>query len=183
MRVFIIGLPGVGKSTFAQTLAAYLNCDYVDLDSWIEEKTKTSINTFFEQYGEEAFRKKESECLLEVITQHPDMVLATGGGTPAHFDNMQTLLKNGTCILLKNDIGLIAKQIMSDDQVRPMFLGLDALEIEKRLSEIWTKRKPHYEQTHIITGVDAVQNLQLLTKRLELFTKKGNSLIGIIEID
>ncbi len=52
MRVFIIGLPGVGKSTFAQTLAAHLNCDYVDLDSWIEEKTKTSINTFFEQYGE-----------------------------------------------------------------------------------------------------------------------------------
>ena len=111
------------------------------------------------------------------------LVLAAGGGTPAHDNNMNSMLQSGTCILLKNSIGLIAMQIISDKQVRPMFLGLEAHQIEKRLSEIWTKRKSYYEQTHIITGLEAVQNPQLLTKRLELFTKKGNSLIGIIEID
>jgi len=170
MRVFIIGLPGVGKSTFARQLASHLQIKCVDLDEWIEEKTGTSINTYFKQHGEEAFREIESVCLQEVIAKYPNMVL-------------NSMLQSGTCILLKNSIGLIAMQIISDKQVRPMFLGLEAHQIEKRLSEIWTKRKSYYEQTHIITGLEAVQNPQLLTKRLELFTKKGNSLIGIIEID
>ena len=183
MRIFVMGLPGVGKTTFAKQLAQVLSVKFIDLDELITNKVGMSISDYFSVHGENAFRQEESSALKETITGHDSFVLATGGGAPCFGDNLKTMLAEGVCILLKADINVIAQRILQNPDDRPMFLGLSKEEIEKKLSDLWDNRKTYYEQTHIITGVEAVEKPQLLTKRLELFTKKGNSLIDIIEID
>ena len=183
MMIFIIGLPGVGKTTFAQQLASHLHMDWFDLDQIIVDQQQKPITSLFKESGEEAFRKMESVALQTVIDNNRNAVIATGGGTPCFGDNMNRMLANGTCILLKAEIGIVTEHIVADAQVRPMFLELDRREIAKKLSYLWDKRKSYYQQTHIITGLEAIQKPQLLTNRVELFTKKGVSLNDIIEID
>lgn len=183
MKVFIIGLPGVGKTTFGRIFAESLNIPHYDLDTLIEEQEDSRIASYFQNHGEPAFRVIESECLKKVIHDNDAFVLSTGGGTPAYGENMTLMQSSGVCILLKDGHDVIAERIIQDAEIRPMFKGLNEGEINQKLSQLWSERRSYYEQTHIITGVEAVQNPQLLTKRLELFTKKGNSLIGIIEID
>ncbi|MFT5724983.1 MAG: shikimate kinase [Bacteroidia bacterium] len=183
MRLFIIGLPGVGKSKFAESLSSTFQMPYIDLDHYIEEIVQMSIADYFNKHGEQGFRKIEAEALDDVIKKHPAVILSTGGGTPCFGNNMEQMKANGVCILLKSSFDIIANQIIKDGDSRPLFLGLDRVGIAKKLALLWEERRSHYEQTHIITGVEAVQKSQLLTNRVELFTKKGKSLIGIIEIN
>ena len=37
MRIYLIGLPGVGKSTVGMNLAKEIEFEYIDLDLYIEE--------------------------------------------------------------------------------------------------------------------------------------------------
>lgn len=183
MILYIIGLPGVGKTTFATKLSEILHYDWLDLDQLIADQHNKSILEIFEKEGESNFREFEATALKSIITGNKNVVVSTGGGTPCFGNNMRTMLDSGVCILLKDDIEKISLQILSDQVKRPMFWGLKQEEISSKLSNLWQIRKQHYEQTHIITGLEAIQKPQLLTNRVELFTKKGKSLIDIIEID
>ena len=77
--LFIIGLPGCGKTTLSKALAEYLNYNFYDMDLIIEEKEKMKISAIFENYGEKYFREKESE-ILEELSELNNAVISTGGG-------------------------------------------------------------------------------------------------------
>jgi shikimate kinase len=183
MRYFIIGLPGVGKTHFAKQLSNLLQIDWIDLDLYIEEAEGRSIKEIFDTDGEDVFRPLESIALKKAIQTKPDVVISTGGGTPCFGNHMELMQSSGVCILIKVDKQIVADRIIKDRDIRPMFSGLNREEIAKKLSELWNARKAYYEQTHIITGAEAVQKPQLLTNRLELFTKEGHFLNVTIEND
>ncbi len=92
MRVFLIGFMGCGKSTIGIALAKRMDFDFLDMDKYIEKKEAKSIQQIFEKQGELVFRKKEKIALLEVCKKN-NIVIATGGGTPCFFENMQ-IIKN-----------------------------------------------------------------------------------------
>ena len=54
-------MPSCGKSALGRLVAEKLNRKFVDIDTLIEEKIDMKISTFFEKYGEDAFRNIESE--------------------------------------------------------------------------------------------------------------------------
>ena len=60
----------------------------MDLDLLFEEQYKITIPVFFKKYGEEVFRICERK-ILHSTTSLKNTVIATGGGTPCHFDNME----------------------------------------------------------------------------------------------
>jgi shikimate kinase len=91
MRIFLIGFMGCGKSTIGKKLAKTLSCKFIDLDKYIERKTGESIQQIFKEKGEKYFRVLETESLME-ICESDNLVIATGGGTPCFFDNMQRIL-------------------------------------------------------------------------------------------
>ena len=94
MRIFLIGFMGCGKTTLGKKLARTLNYNFIDLDSYIENKTTEKITEIFDKKGEHYFRDLEKESLSE-ICKMDNMVLASGGGTPCFSDNMQTMLAKG----------------------------------------------------------------------------------------
>ena len=71
MRIYLIGLPGVGKSTVGKELAKKIGYDYVDLDLYIEEFMNKSIPSIFTEYGEDFFRELEKKALNDMLSSGP----------------------------------------------------------------------------------------------------------------
>ena len=61
MRIFLIGFMGCGKTTLGKKLARTLNYNFIDLDSYIENKTTEEITEIFDKKGEQYFRDLEKE--------------------------------------------------------------------------------------------------------------------------
>jgi len=70
MNIFLIGMPGSGKTTIARFLAKELNYKYIDLDGLVEKEAKMFIEDIFEKYGENKFRELETYALMNLKTSH-----------------------------------------------------------------------------------------------------------------
>ena len=79
MNIYLIGMPGSGKTTIGKLLADKLSKTFVDLDHKIERDALMFVDEIFEQYGEKMFRDLETKALEEVSTCD-DLVVSTGGG-------------------------------------------------------------------------------------------------------
>ncbi|MEM8938005.1 MAG: shikimate kinase [Bacteroidota bacterium] len=139
-KIFLVGLPGAGKTTLGMELAVYLGLRFVDLDQEIEKNTKQKIRSIFQEKGESYFRQLEYVHLRRVIDEIPEFVLATGGGTPCFFDNMHLMKNEGTTVFISTPIQLI-KQRLQQDSIRPL---MQTNSLEHLLKE----RKKWYQQAH-----------------------------------
>ena len=86
MAKILIGFMGAGKST----IASLLDENFIDMDELLSERLEIPIKEYFEQYGEVAFRQKESELLKELLQSV--QVISTGGGIICNAQN-RVLLK------------------------------------------------------------------------------------------
>jgi len=66
-KIFLVGLPGAGKTTIGMELAVELRVPFIDLDQEIEKNTKRSIRNIFQEDGEAAFRQLEFDQLRTTI--------------------------------------------------------------------------------------------------------------------
>ena len=99
MVIYLIGYMCSGKTTLGTLLKEIAGVTFTDLDQYIEAKEGCSINEIFSRKGEEEFRKIERATLKEV-TENIGGVIATGGGTPCFFDNMEYMNSSGYAIYL-----------------------------------------------------------------------------------
>ena len=100
MLIFLIGYMGSGKTTIGRGLARRLGLRFIDMDTEVEQRTGMSVTDYFAARGEEAFRGEERE-VLRCLTNEQDAVVATGGGVPCFFDNMEVMNASGLTIYLK----------------------------------------------------------------------------------
>ncbi len=152
MKIFLIGLPGSGKTTLGKKVALSLNIPFLDLDHEIEKLERKSVREIFAQEGENAFRKKESNCLKGLAHSETDFILATGGGSPCFFDNMEVMNKSGQTIFLNVPLSEILTRLSKSDlALRPLFSGLSADEIKAKLMSLYQERLPFYSKakTHL----------------------------------
>jgi shikimate kinase len=133
MKIYIIGMPGSGKTTIAKYLAKELNYTYYDLDAMIEKEALLFIEDIFEKYGEETFRRLETEA-LEHIPQG-NLVIACGGGIVTKKQN-KTLM-DGLKIYLDTDLDVIKKRLSNDYQ-RPLLK-------KKTLEQLFDERYLKYQ--------------------------------------
>jgi len=155
-----------GKSTLGKKLARLLGYRFVDLDKLIETSEGMAISTIFSLKGEEYFREIESKLLKEI---HPNrsVVLASGGGTPCFFDNMDYIKKLGISVFLDVPASDIVKRIENhgkDD--RPILSGAASLELE--IERKIEQRRPFYSLAEVtIQGqTDASELLRTIKTRL-----------------
>ena len=60
---------GAGKSTGARSLAAELGAEALDSDRELEQRLGEPIESFFDREGEDAFRAREEEVVLELLAR------------------------------------------------------------------------------------------------------------------
>ncbi len=146
--LFLIGMPGVGKSYWAQKIAHHYQYDCIDLDLEIEKKLQMPIAELFTSYGEEVFRKYEHQILLELLQNvYQHTVIACGGGTPCYNDNMRILKSKGLVLYLKAPINIILSQLQKSEIQRPLLTNTD---IEQRLKQLLQERERTYLQADIV---------------------------------
>ncbi len=134
MNIYLIGMPGAGKTTIGKALAKQLNYQFIDLDHIIERNSLMFIDEFFEKYGEETFRVQEKKALSEIVGDN--LVISTGGGIVK--DRTNKALMNGIKVYLDTDISIIEERIKHDIQ-RPLLKtkSLDMLYQERMLSYVF----------------------------------------------
>lgn len=137
-KIFLVGLPGAGKTTLGKALAAKKRLDFIDLDEELVNSAKKSIAQIFQEDGETHFRTLEQKCLQQIVSTKDNFVLATGGGTPCFFDNMELMNKVGLTIYVDVPLEVITDRLEKDTN-RPL-MAIYSLE------ELYKTRRVFYEE-------------------------------------
>lgn len=159
--VFLVGMPGSGKSTVGRLLARQAALQFIDCDREIERRSGASIATIFELEGEAGFRKRESQ-VLEELTARADIVLATGGGAVLAADNRARLHERGLVIYLEASTDELVRRT-AGDKTRPLLQGGDT---RARLDKLLAERRPLYESIAHVTFHSGSANPRKLVKRI-----------------
>jgi shikimate kinase len=166
-NIFLIGPMGSGKTTIGRQLARQLGRPFYDSDKVIEERTGASIALIFELEKEEGFRKRE-KAIIDELTQHPNIILATGGGAVLDADNRAHLADRGHVIYLKAPIEFLLQRT-SRDTNRPLLHTDDP---RRKLQEIMDVRDPLYrEVADTIIETDSCPVKQVIAKILTIVKK------------
>ncbi len=162
MHIALIGFMCSGKSTVGRALATLLGLPYVDIDRVVEKRVGPLV-PYFQQHGEEAFRQQEHEALIELL-QGPTSVIATGGGTPCLFDNLERMKQAGTVVWLDVPLDALMPRIERSGGDRPLLFGLKGDALRARVEELLAPREPVYAQADII--VQAAAPPQVVADRI-----------------
>ena len=97
-KIYLIGMPGSGKTTLGLQLAEALQLPFVDLDKEIEKHEGKSVPDIFSQQGEAHFRQVESKLLKEWSASGKTFIMATGGGAPCNHHGIEVINRSGLSI-------------------------------------------------------------------------------------
>jgi shikimate kinase len=148
--IFLIGMPGAGKTTIGRKLSTALQMPFIDLDEYIEAKHGQSVRQIFADKGESFFRQAEAAALREVANHNEGAIVATGGGTPCFLNNMELMNEAGTTVFLKLTPEVIAERLMAHGrEQRPLVAGKTPDEIRQFVTETLAKRLEFYQNAHI----------------------------------
>lgn len=150
LNIFLIGMPGSGKSTTGKKLAKKLALNFIDLDIFIEEKYNKKVEDIFEENGEDFFRIIERDCLDEILNLKNNFLLALGGGTPCFFNNMTKIKQNGFCIYLQFKSTELANRIVSNKNKRPLFKNLNEIEVLDKVKVLLRAREIFYSEAQLV---------------------------------
>ncbi len=156
MLIFLIGMPGSGKSFVVKQLAEYFaDFSIVDLDKLIEQKEKKSIKEIITNDGTTLFRAIEQNVLKETIASNisKNTIIATGGGTPCFYDNLHLMKKTGTVIYLDVPMDILQERLWINKD-RPLLNSGTKEELYQRLKDIYEERQKIYEQADVILHYD-----------------------------
>jgi len=144
-RIYLVGMPGSGKSSSGRLLARLLGYAFEDLDTAIEQAAGMSVNDLFNSKGEVFFRELETNC-LEAFYTRSDLVLATGGG--AVLNNIDRMLQQGWVLWLDIPVNELIRRISVGAERRPMFRNLSSEKLEMKVWELYRQRQSLYALAH-----------------------------------
>ena len=162
MNIFLVGPMGSGKSSLGKKLAKSLDKKFIDTDKEIEKKESKTISEIFENSGENYFREKEREFLIN-IPNSLNMVIATGGGIVLDQENREKLKENKV-IFLNASVERQRKRTSRSDR-RPLLKNVNKL---KKLRELYDQRLELYKEvSDFEINVDKYKGKDILFKIIE----------------
>lgn len=164
MKIFLIGFMGCGKTHWGKEISMKLKIPFFDLDAKIEESEGKKIQEIFDEKGEEYFRHLEKEVLYLLSESHETFVMATGGGTPCFFNNVDYLKKHGTVIWINCSVDCLYKRLLLEKDKRPLISKIPAQQLRSYIVKKFSNRKIFYQQANIILNEDDINIDQVLNK-------------------
>ena len=158
-NIFLIGYMGAGKTTIGKQIANCLDWQFIDMDLFIESRYHKTVPSLFVEKGEETFRDIERNVLQE-IAQFENTVIATGGGAPCFFDNMDVMNRTGITVYLKTPVSELVQRLLVCKQERPLIKDKNREELTRYIADHLEKRETWYKRAAIVFPVEAMSTRQ-----------------------
>lgn len=154
MIVYLVGMPGSGKSTVGRSLAERLGVPFVDLDDEIAAAAGTTVSEIFARDGEAHFRELEAATLVRVAGEFDPSVVGCGGGVVLEPANRVTLRATGVAVFLDVPLSLL-KERVTPAADRPL------IHEEGDLERLLAVREPLYREfaAHVVDGSGAPEEV------------------------
>ena len=144
LNITFCGMMGSGKSLIGKKFAKIINFNFVDTDSFIEEKTGKSINQIFDESGEIFFRELEENYISKILNKK-NYVFSLGGGVMNNL-NLRNIIKNNSYnIYLQVEINTLSKRLESSKH-RPL---INNINIKKKLKQLIKERENFYQEADL----------------------------------
>jgi shikimate kinase len=156
VNIALIGFMGAGKSSVGRLVADQLHFDYLDTDELIQSRTGRTITEIFSTDGEPAFRKMESDLVVE-LAGRTKTVISTGGGLPVNPQNLLNLKKYALVVCLWASPEIIWERVKNQTH-RPLLHDADP---QKKIRDLLAVREPFYKQADVLlnTGLRSVREV------------------------
>ncbi len=136
--IFLIGLPGVGKSVVSMRLAGLVALSRVGLDDAMAAKAGV-LRDYIQAHGWPAFRELESQTLAEIVAAGP-AVVDCGGGVVEAPANVELMRRTGVIVWLRATVGTMQERLQGSH--RRMALG--SATDDDKIRELLARRGPLY---------------------------------------
>lgn len=170
-RIFLIGYMGAGKTTLGKAFARSMGLTFIDLDWYIEERFHKTVRQIFEERTEEGFRELEKRMLHEVA-DFEDVVIATGGGTPCFFDNVEYMNQKGETVFLDVSQEVLFRRLKVAKQQRPLLSQKNDEELRVFIADALGKRLPHYSKAKHVFRADELEDKQQIQHSVDALKKQ-----------
>lgn len=159
MIVYLVGMPGSGKSTVGPELATRLGVPFVELDAEIERAAGRTVREIFELDGEGRFRELEAAALAEAAGRDPSVV-SCGGGVVLEPANRVTLRATGEVVFLSAPLDVLRTRVRPAED-RPL------IRHEGDLERLHGEREPLYREfaAHVVDASGPVEEVAAAIER------------------
>src|SRR5919106_976962 len=157
--VYLVGMPGSGKSTVGPVLAGRLGVPFVELDAEVERAAGASVSDIFDREGEARFRELEAAALVDVARRDPSVV-SCGGGVVLEPANRVTLRATGEVVFLSVPLHVLRERVRPASD-RPL------IREEGDLERLFKEREPLYREfaAHVVDASGPVEEVAAAIQR------------------
>ena len=142
--IVLLGLMGVGKSTVGYRLAKKLGLSFYDTDQLIQDEVGCSIDEIFKYAGEDFFRQKEKEIVVQIVNKDP-CIISLGGGAFIDDESRKAIKESAISVWLKADFDVVYDRVARRN-TRPTLEQGNKVEI---LKDLINERYPIYAEADI----------------------------------
>jgi len=164
LKIFLIGFMGCGKTHWGKLLSEKLGMPFFDLDEKIIEHAGRSIADIFKKEGEEHFRLLEKDVLHLLTESHESFVMATGGGTPCFYNNIDYLKKQGTVVWINCSTECLYQRLVKEKEIRPLISNIADDQLKNYIVKKYSGRKIYYQQANVILPEEIISLENMVNK-------------------
>jgi len=168
MKITLLGYMASGKTTIGKLLNSAYNLPLYDLDKYIEQKEEATISELMQIKNGMYFRKLERKYLLEILNL-PNFILATGGGTPCYYDNIEKINAKSVSFYLSETPKSLTSRLrkIKEKETRPLIANVADEDLLEFVAKHLFERRLFYDKAnYTVSGEDKQKQIEEILKTL-----------------